>query len=404
VRQSVLTLYMDAAGAESDRQRDAFASAAKRLRHANRMQAALWIAAGDPKLTVHHMMLDTDPWLLNVENGTIDLRTGNLREHRREDLITKLVPTYFDPSKDAPGWDAFLNRVQPDAAMRDYLQRAIGYSITGSTREECVFLNHGGGANGKTTFIETFRLLLGDYGIALPQETVVRARFSSIPNDLAQLPGRRFATIVETGEDQRLDEERIKALATGDKLPARFMRQEWFEFEPRSKFWMATNHLPTVSGDDDGIWRRIRLVPWAVQIPEAERDRDLREKLQAELPGVLVWAVRGCLDWQRDGLRPPNAVTAATGEYREEEDVIGAFLQERCDFGPALTVSNKRLRREFSGWCEQQGHPLPSPKAVASRFSRRGMLKCKVGSDRGWRGLNVRSLEEGEHARDGWDG
>lgn len=375
---------------------------ALRLRRAAPMQAILWMAASDQLFVIHHEDLDTDPWLLNVGNGTLDLHAGRLREHRRADRITKLAPVPFDPEATAPLFMEFLERVQPDPEIQSFLQRAVGYSLTGDTREEVVFINHGGGANGKTTLVETLRSLLGDYSIAMPAETVLRSKGSSIPNDVANLPGRRFATVVETPEDRKLDEERIKALASGDQMTARFMRGEWFEFRPRAKFWLATNHRPSIFGDDDGIWRRIRLIPWQVQIHPDDQDRTLRDRLKAELPGILAWAVRGCLEWQEKGLAPPESVLVATATYRAEEDPFGAFLEERCVMRSTQFVSNPMLREALEDWCKTNGHPVPSTKAMASRLRMKGCEPKKVGSSRGWKGIDLAAAHSGEET-DSWD-
>jgi len=388
-RRSALALLEEAAKAPTDQERDQLTKQARKVRDSVRIRAALWLACSDPEIVISHESLDAHPWLLNAENGTIDLRKGQLREHRREDLLTKMVPVAYDPQAEAPRFRGFLDRVQPDPEVRDYLQTGLGYSLTASTDEECVFVSHGGGANGKTTLVEVVRAALGDYSIALPQDSILQTRGSAIPNDLAKLPGRRFATVVETPENRRLDEERLKALASGDQIAARFMRQEWFEFRPRAKYWIATNHRPSVHGDDDGVWRRIRLIPWTVQIPDQDQDKRLREKLLGELPGILAWLVEGCLRWQREGLRTPDSIREATHEYRTDEDVLGAFIAERCDTGDGLQTTNARLRKSLDAWCKNQGHgQVPTPKAVAMRLVGKGFAKCRIGTDRGWRGIS----------------
>ena len=339
--------------------------------------------------------LDASPDLLNTESGTIDLRTGELREHRREDLITKIAPTTYRPDAAAPTWEAFLERVLPGEDLRAFVQRAVGYSATGDTSEQCMFINHGGGANGKSTFQEAIAAALGDYAMRAPTEMLLAKRSDGVPNDVARLKGARFVSASETEEGRRLAESRIKDLTGQDTITARFMKAEWFDFAPTHKLWLSTNHKPEIRGTDAAIWRRIRLVPWTVSIPPAEQDKKLPIALRHELAGILAWVVRGCLQWRRDGLQAPDEVRKATGEYRAEMDVLAGFLVECCEQDTGHWEYAKDLYECYKRWCDENGERPEPQRKFGGRLGERGFQRDRGGS-RGagiWRGVR---LTEGE--------
>jgi putative DNA primase/helicase len=260
---------------------------------AQRIRSMLELAQSEREVSVLSKNLDSNPWLLNCVSGTVDLKTGVLRDQRREDLITKLVPCRWDLEARSPEWDRFLQRVMDgDQSLVGFLKRAVGYSLTGDTREQVLFLVWGTGANGKSTFINVIEHLMDGYAIRSTAETLLAKRNGAgIPNDIARLAGARFVSAVEAEDGRRLDEERIKALTGGDTVAARFLHQEYFEFRPQFKLWFGTNHKPRIRGTDEAIWRRLRLIPFAVTIPEKDRDPRLGEKLLRELPSILQWAV-----------------------------------------------------------------------------------------------------------------
>jgi len=355
-----------------------------------KLRAMITLAQSEPGIPVLPEELDASPDLLNVPNGTIDFRTGKLREHRREDLITKIAPVEYDPDASAPTWEAFLERALPSGELRSFVQRAVGYSATGDTSEQCMFINHGGGANGKSTFQETIAAALGDYAMRAPTEMLLAKRSDGVPNDVARLKGARFVSASETEEGRRLAESRIKDLTSQDTITARFMKAEWFDFAPTHKLWLSTNHKPEIRGTDAAIWRRIRLVPWKVSIPPAEQDKKLPEKLRSELPGILAWVVRGCLGWRRKGLQAPEEVRQATGDYRSEMDVLAAFLEECCILRSDAMAFAKNLYIAYKEWCEANGEPIEKQRRFGMRLTERGLRRQKVGGVYRWCGVGLR--------------
>lgn len=370
---------------------------------AKRLNSMRLIAQKAEVLAISHEVLDADPWLLNVQNGTVDLRTGELREHRKEDMITKLAPVDYDPEAEAPVWTTFLGRVMAENAdLIDYLQRMIGYSLTGSVQEHVLGFFFGGGANGKSTFLSTIHAMMGDYAAPAARGLLFRSRTERHPTSLASLHGRRFVTCSEIEEGQTFDEALTKDLTGGDPINARRMREDEWQFTPTHKLFVAGQHKPTVRGDDEGIWRRMRLVPWLVTIPKEERDPLLPQRLRAELAGVLRWAVDGCLAWQKRGLNEPQAVRQATAEYREENDILGEFFRLRAVFVPEATISRKELREAYEIQCKESGQEPFGAKRFASRLRERGVRDTTVRRGTsvvdGWVGVRLATDVEREAA------
>ena len=392
-KETVSSIYQEAAAAPNDEARKELGKHATRSEAGARIKEMVDLARSD--VPVMPDELDASPDLLNTESGTIDLRTGELREHRREDLITKIAPTTYRPDAAAPTWEAFLERVLPSEDLRAFVQRAVGYSATGDTSEQCMFINHGGGANGKSTFQEAIAAALGDYAMRAPTEMLLAKRSDGVPNDVARLKGARFVSASETEEGRRLAESRIKDLTGQDTITARFMKAEWFDFAPTHKLWLSTNHKPEIRGTDAAIWRRIRLVPWAVTIPPAEQDKKLPIALRHELAGILAWVVRGCLQWRREGLQAPDEVRQATGEYRAEMDVLAGFLVECCELDTGHWEYAKDLYECYKRWCDENGERPEPQRKFGGRLGERGFQRDRGGS-RGagiWRGVR---LTEGE--------
>jgi putative DNA primase/helicase len=318
---------------------------------APRLNAMVDLARSEDGVPVLPEELDRDPWLFNCANGTLELKAGRPRPHRREDLITKLAPVEYDPSAPCDLWLKFLGRIMGDnERLITYLQRVVGYALTGDVSEQSMWFLHGSGANGKSTFLAVLLAVFGDYGMQAHPELLMEKRGDSHPTERADLFGKRFVATIETEEGRRLAEALMKQLTGGDRVRARRMREDFWEFEPSHKIFLAANHKPGVRGTDHAVWRRIKLVPFTVTIPEAEKDPRLPEKLKAELPGVLAWAVRGCLDWQREGLAEPEEVRAATAAYRKEQDTVVAFLAACCSLHPSLKAKASALFEAYTDW------------------------------------------------------
>lgn len=367
--------------------------------------AMIALAESEPGIPVIADELDADPWLLNVANGTLDLRTGALRSHRRGDLCTKMAPVDFDPEAACPTWDAFLWRVfDGDADAIGYLQRALGYSLTGRMTEHVLHACWGTGANGKSTLLNALAAMLGDYSQVLPADALLRKRVGSASNDIAGLRGVRLALVIETPAEGRLNEPLVKQLTGGDKVRARALYQDFSEFAPEAKYWIATNRKPVVSADDDGLWRRLRLVPFTVTIGEQERDPNLPDKLLAEMPGILAWAVRGCLAWQAQGLGTARSVTVATAAYRTEMDSVAAFLEDSCQEGEREQVGATALYSAYRSWAEATGERRISQTAFGAELARLGFNKGRAhGGAVRYRGLALRE-EAGERVKAGEGG
>jgi putative DNA primase/helicase len=391
--ETVRSMLADAAAARG-------ADEAKRLtKHAitserrDRIMAALDLASSLPPVAILPEDLDRNPDLLNAANGVIHLPTGRLWTHGPARLLTKIVPVQYDPAAEAPTWSAFLERVQPDPAIRSYLQRAAGYSATGRVSEHVLFFHHGGGANGKSTKIETLRDVLGEgeYAKSAQPDLLLAKRQDRHSVELADLRGMRLVSTIEAGEGRSWDESRVKWLTGGDTISARLMYGNPFSFSPSHKFWIAANHRPRVNGTDVGFWRRVHMIPWSVTIPEGERDRDLRAKLRAELPGILRWIVEGAVEWYRGGLRPPSAVLAATQEYRQDEDVLGAFLDERCTAAADARVDGAALYAAFRAWADASGERQITARAFGDALEERGFGRKKANGRRWFVGLGLRT-------------
>ncbi len=389
-KETVRSIYREAAAAEDETRRKALAQHATRSEAEAKIKAMLELAKSE--IPVAPDELDADPWLLNAPNGTVDLRSGELHPHHREDLITKMAGAEYDQYAAAPIWAAFLERVLPSEELRAFVQRAAGYSATGDTSEQCMIINHGPGANGKSTYQEIVSAALGEYAMRTPTEMLLIKRAGGVPNDVARLKGARFVTASETEEGRRLAESLVKDLTGQDTISARFMRGEFFDFRPTHKLWLSTNHKPEIRGTDNAIWRRLRLVPWRVTIPPAEQDKKLPEKLRAELPGILAWVVRGCLWWHREGLKAPDEVRQATREYRAEMDVLAGFIADCCERGASKSASSGDLWEAWQRWCEGTGEQAGTRKRFGGHLAERGFLNdrdSKTGR-KVWFGLALR--------------
>ncbi|MGE5487305.1 MAG: phage/plasmid primase, P4 family, partial [bacterium] len=376
---TVRSIYREAAKEGDDEERRRLIKHAMASESRGALSALVDLARSRPRIAIAPSELDADPLLLNCDNGTLDLQTGELREHRKADLITKLIPIPYHPQAACPYWIEFLHLIMAgDEELVKFLQRAVGYSLSGDVSERVLFFCHGSGRNGKSTFLETVHLLTGDYGMKTPSETLMYKREGGINNDVARLKGARYVYASETQEGGRLNEEQAKNLTGEAVLSARFLYSEIFEFRREFKLWLASNHLPSIHGGDKGIWDRIRKIPFQVRIPDDKliKRAEIDARFRAELPGILAWAVAGCREYLARGLQAPAAVMAATAAYQADMDVLGQFLDERCVVNPQLRSKAKELYEDYKKWTEERGEKYPMKQtAFGLRLAERGFEK-----------------------------
>lgn len=367
---------------------------------------------------------DRHEYLLNCENGTIDLRDGSVLPHNPDLLITKCVHANYNPDATCEQWQQFLFQImgqetpaiEPDDTAADierkeqeadnapiemvgFLQRCVGYSLYGSNQEKVMLIPWGSGDNGKTTFIETIAEILGGgYAKRTATSVFLAKRDGGIPNDVAALVGVRFAYAAEPDQDRRLDAALIKELTGGDKMTARFMRGEFFEFRPACTVWMCTNHKPPTRDTGRGLWSRIKLIPFVVSIPKEKQNRNLRQKLMEERDGILAWAVQGCLDWQEYGLKEPGVVTAATRDYREENDTVSLFIAECCFLHPSATSRSAPLYDRYKRFCDQSGEREISNKVFAKALEDKGFRKRRSNGAL-FEGIGIHAENESDYKR-----
>lgn len=376
---------------------------AKKSEAAPRLAAAIELAKTEPGVYVHTDALDADPWRLNCLNGTLDLRTGALAPHSSVDLLTKLCPVSYDAEAAAPLWQQCLEDWQSEADVRDFLRRAAGYTLTGHTGEETAFFLYGTGRNGKSKFTEAIQGVMGEYAVRVPVETLMQSRKGEAEGatpHVAKLAGARLVIASEIKQSKRLDESFVKDVTGGDVLTARHLYHEPFEFRPALKLWIYGNHKPQIVGTDEGIWSRLPLIPFTVTIPKERRDMGLSDKLKAEYPGILAWAVQGCLEWQKSRLAPPAAVLEASAAYREEMDPLAGFFDACCLMKPDAWAPTADLRGAYETWATAEGVEKQfriSPNEFAERLRQKGCRNEKrkrAGKqERGWWGVGI--LERG---------
>ncbi len=318
---------------------------------------------------------DQDPWLLCVKNGVIELRTGSFRESTPGDLLSMQAGAAYDPSAGCPTWLRFLDEIfQSDTEIVEFIQRLVGYILTGVPADHLVIC-FGTGRNGKSTLISTIQELLGDYAAQTQVATLMPHRPESTRNDLARLFGKRFVGALEQTEGGRLDEGLVKQLTGGDRVVARFLYQEHQELVPAFKLWLGVNHKPQIKDTSQAMWERVFLIPFEAFFPRGKADPDMREKLRLELPGILDWAMEGCLAWQQQGLNPPEAVKVATAEYREESDVVERFIDAECIVREGQSVGATILYDFFVGWCRSNDQSSMSQTAFGTRLAEKGYQK-----------------------------
>ena len=390
-KETVRSIYQEAANLADEGLRKAVARWAQQSESESRIEAMISLAATEASIPILPDELDKDLWLLNCPNGTFDLKEGVFREHRREDLLTKVTGAPYDALAEAPLWKAFLEHIfERDRERIGFVKRMAGYSLTGDVRERVMATLYGGGRNGKTTLVEAQADAMGDYALRTPTETFFARKDNSIPNDKARLRGSRFVYASEGEEGRRLAEAFIKDATGGDTISARFLHGEWFEFKPTFKLWLSTNHKPEIRGTDSAIWDRIRLIPFNVRISDEELDPLLSGKLKGELSGILTWLIEGCMEWAVSGLGNAPSIEEATKSYREEMDILATFLEECCVLHPQASVPRVRLHKAYIGWCEQSSERALDNTKFNAKLRERGIEEVRHGqTGRFWRGLGL---------------
>jgi putative DNA primase/helicase len=364
-----------------------FAKACESHRKFTAMVALARVAKG---IAISPDDLDADGYKLNCANGTIDLRSGKLGPHTREDMISKIIPVRYDPEADCPLWIQFLEKIMDgNPGLMRYLWKAIGYTLTGNASEQVFFFLYGQGNNGKGTLIETLTHLMGDYARRLKTETLMVRANEGAGNDIAKLKGARFVATSEIQKGKRLNESLLKDLTGEDTVTARFLFAEEFDFRPQLKLWISGNHKPKIEGTDDGIWRRLRLIPFKVKISESEIDRALRTKLLFELPGILNWAIEGCKVWQSEGLGQPPEIAEAGESYREEMDPLKDFLEEQCELDANAKVRSSEIWKAYAAWAEAAGLYKGDERKFKAEMERKGFAWRRMTTGRFFEGLRL---------------
>lgn len=327
---------------------------------------------------------DSDDMLFNTQNGYLDLSNGILHEHDISKMFSRISNAEYTDKTDCPRWELFLEQIfDGNKELIHYIQKAVGYSLTASIREQVMFIIFGNGRNGKSVFLDIITEIMGNYAKSMQADSLMVKKGGSNGHneDIARLNGARLVTSSEPNEGVRMDEGLIKQLTGGDMVSASFKGGHVFDYKPKYKLWLATNHKPIIRGNDDGIWRRLPLIPFTVQIPKNKVDKSLKEKLMRELPGIFNWAVEGCLMWQREGLNPPLDIQKATMEYRQEMDVIAGFIDECCIVGPGYSIGATDLFKSYDKWArEMNEHPFSQTqfgKKMNDRFEKEKKGKVK---------------------------
>lgn len=367
-----------------------------KIASASTVAAVERLARSDRRLAATVDQWDADPWLLNTPAGIVDLRTGKIRAAKLEDYATKTTAAALNGSMATPVWNAFLQRATGgNEDLIGFLQRISGYSLTGITAEHALFFLYGTGANGKSTFLNALSGCLGEYHRTAPMETFTASKNDRHPTELASLQGARLVTATETEEGRSWAEARIKWLTGGDPIAARFMRRDFFEFIPQFKLAIGGNYKPALRGVDEAMRRRFNLIPFTITVPPEERDKTLADRLKSEWPGILSWAIKGCLEWQRVGLAAPESVRLATAGYLESEDAVATWIEEECDVDPSAWESTTDLFASWNGYANRTGEQVGTLKRFRQRLENRPELDLRafrrsIDGRRGFYGLRVK--------------
>lgn len=376
--------------------KDDLKRAKEMLKHAEssssgrRLKSMVELAQSEASVVLKPEDLDSDKLLLNCANGTVDLSNGQPGPHDQSNLITRLCPTHYDQEAICPTWDKFLLDVFQTPALVEYVQRAIGYCLTGIGTEQVVFIHYGTGSNGKSTFLNTIQKVMGEeYASQIDAGSITAGRRGTANNDIARLRGKRLVSCIEVGEGRKLNESLVKQFTGGEKIAARFLFKEFFEFEPEFKLHIAANHKPEVQGQDYGMWRRVRLIPYKRTFRDSEKDPSLQSKLVAEAPGILAWMVRGAAMWRTHGLTTPEVVQEATLAYKDEMNELGDFLDTFTWKNPLMSCGASDLYKKYKEWDEARGNRPMTQTAFGRRLGDLGYESRKERGVRVWHGLTT---------------
>jgi putative DNA primase/helicase len=386
------SIHTEAQKAASKEQMEALSRWAIRSESREKLNSMVDLARSMPGLATEAAKFDADPWVLNCGNGTLDLRTRELRPFNQADLITRLCPVNYDPDARHEVFDRVRVEAWPDPDLHDYIQRAAGYTLTGSTRDEVLFFVFGLLATMKSTFTEPFSRVMGNYATTADPETFLKKQGDSgVRQDVARLAGMRMVLTSEVDAGKQFAEGLVKRITGGDMMVARFLYGREFTFRPQFKLWLVANHRPRADAEDGALWRRIRVLPFEVSIPKERRDPGIKQAMLTECgPAILAWAIEGCLAWQRDGLRDPAKVETATESYRESQDPLSEFFCTRCHFSPTGWTMAKDLNVAYHAWAEEAGvvqRFRVSPKRLAEALKTRGCQPERFADGRAWRGV-----------------
>ena len=394
-KQTVRSIYAEANECGDDDKRKKLATHAGRSESKERIVAMLVLAQSE--LPIDYETLDNHPWLFNVQNGTLDLRTGKLREHRLEDFLTQISPVEYDPTAKAPIWESTLNTIfAGNVELIRYVPKLLGYCLTGVTTEQILSIFHGNGANGKSTVLNAFMDILGDgYAMKATPDLIMQRKGESHPTERADLFKKRFVAAIETEDGRKLSESLVKELTGGDKIRARRMREDFWQFDPTHKLLVCTNYVPDIRGTDHAIWRRLRLIPFSVILPDDQQDKQLPEKLRAETAGILAWCVCGCLAWQQEGLGSPECVTKATADYKVSEDVIGEFIGDHYTLGTSISTRHSSMLSHLNSWVTINGREATFTGKALSRYLCQNLgLKSRRSNGKIYDGIGLKSVLE----------
>jgi putative DNA primase/helicase len=400
-----------AATITDDAERDSLLKFATSSEKGKGIQFGLGHAQTFPGLAVTTNAFDTRPEMLNFLNGTLNLDTLEFSEARKADMISRQMATRYDATAKAPVWEEAVRQIfNGDTELLEYVQRAMGYCLSGKTNEQAFFIGHGSGANGKSTILNTVRKLMGDYGSTTAFATFDADNRNQYGNDLAALKGRRFVIAIEAEQSKRLAEARVKTVTGGEPVSCRFLYGEFFEMVPEFKVWLAVNHKPIIRGADHGIWRRIHLIPFEVTFGSEEdvaqgraafpMDRTLDDKLNDEWPGIVNWLVQGYREWKEKGLNPPASVQAATQEYKRENDNVALWLDERCEVNPATSLPATEGYLDFREYLTKSGEvdrAIPSMRVWGTLMAEKGFQKKRTSRGYDYIGLSIQPLKLNEN-------